>query len=314
MDTINFQYEVAFSFLQRDEMIAFQINDLIQDRLKTFIYSKKQEELSGGDGEKKFNDVFFKDSRVVILLYREGWGQTPWTRIEETAIRNRAFENGWEFLLLVNLDKKSKLPAWIPKTYIWFDFQRWKAEGVAPVIEHKVQETGGNAKPESIEDRAKRFSRVRAEVKERDRFLRYGDGIRAANEEVSIIISLLKQSKEQLEDSATSFHFGTNERKNQMYEFGYDGYYLCFNSRNGFEYEMKDGQLIVTIYEKLGHQGINESERRIKQTTYKFDRDLHGNNLWTDGIKAYSTNELVRIWVMDFVETLEEREKNRGKH
>lgn len=312
MDTNKYQYEVAFSFLQRDEIIAFEINDLIQDRLNTFIYSKKQEELSGGDGEKKFNEVFFNDSRVVVLLYRDGWGETPWTRIEETAIRNRAFENGWEFLFLVNLDKKSKLPAWIPKTYIWFDFERWKAAGVAPVIEHKVQETGGTATPETIEDRAKRFSRLRSAVKERDRFLKYGDGIKAANEEVSGIISLLKHSKEQLEDSSSYFNFGTNERPNQMYEFGNDGYYLCFNAKDGFQYELKDGQLLVTIYEKLGHQGINERERRIKQTTYKFDRDLYGNNLWTDGKKSFMTNELVRLWVMDFVETLEVRERGRG--
>jgi hypothetical protein len=28
----------------------------------------------------------FFDSRVVAVLYREPWGTTPWTSIEETAI------------------------------------------------------------------------------------------------------------------------------------------------------------------------------------------------------------------------------------
>ncbi len=113
-----FKYEVGFSFIRKDENIAYDLNDRIQDRLSTFIYSKKQEELGGTDGEKKFNKIFYEQSRVVVVLYRDGWGQTPWTRIEETAIKNRAFEKGWNFLLLINLDNNSCLPTWIPKTYI----------------------------------------------------------------------------------------------------------------------------------------------------------------------------------------------------
>jgi hypothetical protein len=89
-----FKYEVAFSFLQKDEQTAYQINDFIQDRIEIFIYSKKQEELVGTAGEKNFNNVFYRECRIVVLLYRNGWGATPWTRIEETAIRNRAFDSG----------------------------------------------------------------------------------------------------------------------------------------------------------------------------------------------------------------------------
>ncbi len=36
-----YKYEVAFSFLQHDEVIAYQINDLIQDKIETFLYSKR---------------------------------------------------------------------------------------------------------------------------------------------------------------------------------------------------------------------------------------------------------------------------------
>ena len=50
-------YEVGFSFLKQDEAIAYDLNDHIQDRLSTFIYSKKQEELGVTEGEKKFNKV-----------------------------------------------------------------------------------------------------------------------------------------------------------------------------------------------------------------------------------------------------------------
>jgi hypothetical protein len=35
----------------------------------------------------QFSKVFGEESRVVAILYREQWGQTKWTRIEETAIK-----------------------------------------------------------------------------------------------------------------------------------------------------------------------------------------------------------------------------------
>jgi hypothetical protein len=306
-----FKYEVSFSFLQKDEAIAYEVNDLIQDRIETFIYSKKQEELAGTDGEKKFNDVFFKDSRVVVLLYRNGWGETPWTRIEETAIKNRAFSTGWDFLLLVNLDKTSNLPPWIPKTYIWFDFERWKSEGLAPVIEQRVKEVGGHVRPESIEDRAGRFKRLRNAVIERKRFFIVGNPIAESDNEVKKIIQLMRETKTKVEDPESHFHLSTSERREEMYEFGHDSYYICFNWHNR-TYEIKDRKLLVTIYEKIEHYGINEGERRFKQVSYKFDRDLSGNNVWTDGRKSYSSNELVENWVSDYLDILSKREKNRS--
>lgn len=312
MDSITpFKYDVAFSFLHKDEIIAFQVNDLIQDRLETFIYSKKQEELVGTDGEIKFNDVFFKDSRIVVVLYREGWGQTPWTRIEETAIKNRAFESGWDFLLLVNLDTTSKLPAWIPKPYIWHDFERWKPEGLPPIIEYRVKQAGGHSRPESIEDKAKRFRRLKIAVEERNDFLKYGAAIEAANEEVKIIIELLKTSKTQLEDSSSNFLLRTGERPNQMYEFGHDDYFLCFNALDGFQYDISECKLIATIYQKIGHYGLNYSEKRFQRIEYKFDRDLMENNIWTSGPQSYTSKELVHKWVSDFIKILEEKEKKR---
>lgn len=41
-----FKYDVAFSFLGQDEAIAVQLNDLLSDRLRTFIYSERQLELA----------------------------------------------------------------------------------------------------------------------------------------------------------------------------------------------------------------------------------------------------------------------------
>lgn len=50
------------------------------------------------------------------MLYRQMWGQTPWTRIEETAIKDSCLERGWTSLFFIVLDKDDKLPVWLPNT------------------------------------------------------------------------------------------------------------------------------------------------------------------------------------------------------
>jgi hypothetical protein len=300
-----FKYEVAFSFLQQDEKIAFHLNDLITDRLSTFIYSKKQELLGGKDGEKVFNKVFYEEARIVVVLFRDGWGLSTWTRIEETAIKNRAFDKGWDFLVLVNLDTTSILPKWIPRTYIWLDYVRFKSEGAAAIIEQKVSEQGGESRPETIEDRANRLKRLRLAEGEQEKFLGSKEAIQVANDEVKIIIEKLQKAKKDIEDPATHLNLATGHKDNELYEFGYNGYYLCFS----YKYSC----LKVTLHEKMGHHGVNYKENVTKKNTYRFDRDLIGTNGWCDfetGKKFIRTDDLINIWVKKFIDDIERRKKN----
>ena len=72
----DFKYDVAFSFLADDESLAIEIGDRIRDRVGVFIYSESQKDLIGNDGIDQFSSVFRQDSRLVVVLYREQWGQT----------------------------------------------------------------------------------------------------------------------------------------------------------------------------------------------------------------------------------------------
>jgi len=312
MATSDYKNEVAFSFLQQDEKIAFDINDQVSDRLSTFIYSKKQEELGGTDGEKTFNKVFYELSRVVVVLFRDGWGQTSWTRIEETAIKNRAFDKGWDFLILVNLDNKSTLPTWIPRTYIWLDYERYKSEGAAAIIEQKVKEKGGQVRPETIEDKANRLKRLRTAEKERDEFLQDYSTIQLAINEVKTIMTKLKEIKEEIEDPATDLHLATTQEDGRLYEFGSDGYFLSFNLSTPFQNGL-DGRLRVSLYEKSGTEPFDYKENIFKQTSYRFDCDLIGNVGWSDfesGKNFIKTNQLINIWAKKFIEDIRKRKKN----
>ncbi len=176
-----FEYNVAFSFHSLDEGLATQLNDLLQDRFKTFLYSKRQEVLAGTDGEETFNRVFGHQAGLVVIFYRQEWGETPFTRIEQTAIRNRAFEDGFDFTLFVPTDGTKALPGWIPKTQLWYGLEQYGMTGAAAVVEARLQELGGEPKAESAADRAARFQRVRAFEEARKAFGRSYQGVNQAN-------------------------------------------------------------------------------------------------------------------------------------
>jgi hypothetical protein len=175
----DFDYEVAFSFHSKDEKLAQQLNDLLSDRLATFIYSEQQKVLAGRDGEKAFNEVFGSKARLVVILHREEWGQTPFTRIEETAIRNRAFGEGYDFTIFIPTDGKG-VPKWVPKTQLYVGLERWGPEAAAAVIEAAVQRQGGEARPETAADQATRMQRQRQFVEDQKTFRDGAAGIAAA--------------------------------------------------------------------------------------------------------------------------------------
>lgn len=75
-----------------------------------------------------FNSVFGRETRSVVILYRKGWGESSWTRIEETAIRNRAHDEGYDFALFIPLDGNPTVPQWVPKNRLWIGLDRWKEQ------------------------------------------------------------------------------------------------------------------------------------------------------------------------------------------
>ena len=217
------RYDVAFSFLKEDEELATQLNDLLQDRVSTFLYSRRQGELAGTDGEKMFNQVFGSESRIVVVLFREGWGGTPWTRIEETAIRNRAFDEGYDFTLFIPLDRPPVTPPWLPKTRIWIGLDRWGVEGAASVIEARIQEAGGAPRAETVEERAARLRREIVAAEQRQAFLRSGEGVAAAAEELKALFAQIAHLADRISDPETrlTFRVEQDDRKLVVYSHGF---------------------------------------------------------------------------------------------
>jgi len=319
-----YEYEVAFSFLQQDEGIAYALNDLVQDRFKTFLYSERQKELAGTDGEKTFNEVFGEKSRIVIILYREGWGHTPWTRIEETAIRNRGHNEGYDFTTFVQLDLKSKMPQWLPKTRIYYNYDRWGTKGLAPVIEARIQEAGGQSKPDTIEDQAARLKRQVLNQKERQQFLNSPDGYEKAQLEFDKLFNLLQAKTEQLEDPEMQLHFRCETEIGKKFTIHCEGYGLYFSWSYKYRNSLTDSALYVDLTQPNRNQttAFMESsmygrarEKVIKGDELNFDINPSSNETgWSVKKKEtdfYSTEKLIDIWLKLFLEKVSKRKLER---
>lgn len=271
---MTYEYDVAFSFLAQDESLATELNDLLQGRLTTFLYSKKQEQLAGTDGEEKFNEVFGQKARVVIVLYRAGWGESRWTRIEQTAIRNRAFDHGYEFVKFIPLDEPPIVPKWLPRTQIWIGLKRWGAAAAASVIEARVQELGGEPREESVADKAARVQRSIQFSERRKQFLRSQDGVNASKAEFSVIVNEVQRQIEELKATAPTFQFSL---KTQNREFAILGRGPAVRVYWNYHYanSLDDAHLEVTLWR--GHPpwpGVTHWERPQELQREKFEFDL----------------------------------------
>ena len=128
------EYDVAISFLAKDDQIAGALAERLCQSLKVFYYPRAQEQLAGTDGMETMRKPFLDGARVTVVLYREPWGETPWTRVEATAIKDGCLARGWAALMFVQLDKTSKLPIWLPNTHIRFAFESNRVGQDAPVL------------------------------------------------------------------------------------------------------------------------------------------------------------------------------------
>lgn len=310
----DYKYDVAFSFLQQDEQLALQLSDLIQDRLRTFVYSKQQGEIAGTDGEKKFVAVFGQEARTVVVLYREGWGTTSWTRIEETAIRNRAFEKGYNFVLFIPLDNPPSTPEWLPRTRLWIGLLRWGPQGAASVIEARVQELGGSVREETAQDRAARLRRTIEFEKRRNLFIHSTEGVQAADRQFGLFNTEIESQIAGIKHGANEIDlvFKTSKRLIVVVGFGLS---LEIRWQPHYTNSLEDAELTVTIWQ--GHAPFPglwalEQPRRVDTRKYLFNLIPSGDHVWQDGKakeQSFSTHDLVEHCLTRFMDAIEARRR-----
>lgn len=276
MNDNEYKYDVAFSFLKEDEGFASQLNELISDIVITFLYSKQQEKVAGADGEKVFNDVFSKEARIVVVLYRKNWGKTPWTRIEETAIRNRAYENGYDFVIFIPLEKNPKVPKYLPKTQIWVGLDRWGVKGAASVIEARVQLSGGEPKIISPKEIAARIKKDQLFEQERKSFLASVNGLESARKEMKILFSELEKVKQEIKEGIEGFELGYQIRETSCF-INYGWFSINFEFQNKYRDSLADSFLYFKL-QSLNRSGFDPII--LNQIEYQFDMNKNNEYGW----------------------------------
>ncbi|MFL6385922.1 MAG: hypothetical protein ACJ71U_00410 [Terriglobales bacterium] len=188
----NPKYDVAISFLSQDELIAAAIYEKLAGGLQVFFFPQNQKDLAGTDGMESMRKPFFDDSRVTVILFRDPWGKTPWTRVEETAIKEACLTYGWQRLFFIVLDRESALPIWLPQTHVRFNYSDFGLEQAVGAIKARVQENGGQHLPLTPMKRAEMF-------KEEERFrsdksrMNFGEGIERVLDNVRVLFQEIEK-------------------------------------------------------------------------------------------------------------------------
>ena len=277
MDDEHYPIDVAFSFGQQDEELAVQLSEFLAGRLLPFVYSKRQDELVARDGEEKLNQVFARDAHIVVILHRDDWGKTPWTRIEETAIRNRAHEDGFDFTVFIPMQHPAALPSWVPRDRIWFNLDCWGAAAAAAIIERRVEETGGAVRAETAEDRATRLARDLAADNERQQFLISEAGVRSAEEEAGRLLEELRQVSEGLGFSV--------EHESQVCNVYNSGFTVSVAWSNPYANVTHDGRLHVKLWRgrpDIGHKRYASEPKELREYRFRFDRSPARGPGWSE--------------------------------
>jgi hypothetical protein len=271
--------------LKQDEQYATKLNELLQERFSTFLYSKRQGELIGTDGEEIFNQVFGAASRWVVVFYRKEWGTTPWTRIEEIAIRNRAFEHGYDFLMVVPLDKPPTVPIWLPKIRIWANLERWGIEGLASVIETRIVEAGGALREETLQQRVERQRKeIEAEDK-RNKFLSSEDGVRTAVAEVARLFSEFEKVTNAISPSLQGIEIKVSAKWRQCAIDTNVGISILLDWSQKYSNVLDGASLKVSLWRSndaplFGRSFIFQDPKRFGGDEYKFDVDWSNHKGW----------------------------------
>lgn len=309
-----YEYDVAFSFLAEDEVLAHELNELVRERVRTFLYSERQAELAGTDGENTFNDVFARRARTVVVLYRAAWGTTPWTRVEETAIRNRAFSDGYDFALLIPLDQPPTVPAWLPRTRIWFDLLRFGSAGAAALIEMRVEQAGGTVRPETAVERAARAQRNLEIAAQREAFRNSIQGVADATTARVELFLQVRELADQVSRSSSAFRFMVDEdRYSLILRCGPRS--LSIDWSNQFANTLSHSTLLVRFWRGAPTRGpvlrVREPET-VRTENFDFTLDDSGVAVWQsrgENRRYYTGAQLAEHCITRLIELVERADR-----
>jgi len=187
-------WPAAISLLAEDEPYGRALAREIERHVRgeVFLYSRRQEAIAK-DGRlvELFTRVFDHEAKVPVVLYREGWGQTRYTALEQDALRARRLREDPRSILVVTMD--GGFPAaWYPPDLFRADARQFSKPQIAALVTERVKAAGGVVGPEPPVEKAKRIERERAEL-ERLRGILRSEGPAALEQEASGLFCQIRE-------------------------------------------------------------------------------------------------------------------------
>jgi hypothetical protein len=194
-----FRYDVAFSFLGEDEGKAREIAKQLKILgLNVFIYSdtERQTEIAGKDGDVVFGKYFSELSRLVVILYKGGYGKNGPTMVEDQAIRGRRLREGDQFIFCISLDKTA--PNYWPDYRIWWDYERFGVKGAVSAITVRVKELDGEPKPLTPKEKADQLKKQRKFEDALEQYFNSREATEDFKKEIRKIAELVKKKEKEV--------------------------------------------------------------------------------------------------------------------
>lgn len=207
--TNDFRYDVALSFLSKDLDLAKNLASRLEPGLSVFVYDRHKEDLLGSDGMERFSVVFAQEARLSVILFREGWGHTPWTAFEETHIKSRALLNRMTSFMLVALDSAPH-PAWVPASHLYASIETESRDEIAAIIRARAREQGAVSRKDSAAEFALRQKRAQDAARRRDDRFQSSAAIQEVRAEVERLFADIARTLDEIRasDSTIDVDYG----------------------------------------------------------------------------------------------------------
>jgi hypothetical protein len=301
----DYKYDIAFSFLKKDQQIIEQLFLLLKDKVKCFVYFNEQEKLAGRNGENVFNNVFAIEARMIVVAYDDEWGETPWTRVEETAIRNRAHDEGYDFVTLMPVKSGLQAPKWLPKNRIWLGLETYGIEKAAIVLESRVQELFGEVKQLSAQDiiiQEAELIEIRTINKKRIQSL---EGVKILSEEYEKFKIIFNEKYENLKNKLPNWHlkiFENNMRGHSVYSYGHT---LFFYKIQPYSNTAENAGIKICIWDGYIKSNMRKTDpfyeyKEIHKIEYFISLNNFNEAVWIADEKEISTEKLIDDILLKF--------------
>jgi hypothetical protein len=294
MDQIKKNYDVAISFLSEDEAYAKNLYLALQSRLEVFYYAAKQLELVSKDGEAAFGDVFRDKALVVVIFYRTGWGETTMTRAERSAIKQRAQTEGYGFTVWVPVGDDKSIPSFIDPQFLWYDIDRWGIEGLAAIVEKRVQESGCEVRPENIQDQLKKVG-LRIDLENKRKAFEWSpEGVAFVQKEINQFDDLVKKKIDEYRSVHDEIKFQIESESNRVVITSWP-YRAVLLIKSPASNTIRKTSLEIYLDKIKGNKSYDPDWTNLVEYNFKPTLDDIGEPSWFRDESYYDLNSAISI-------------------